>query len=122
MKRLTVAIVLVGVVAAALAPSGAAAASRVKRCSTPSGYMSGPFFVDTVRVRAAKCANGRKLIARWGRTSDCIKPRGGPSDRTCRVGRYRCRNRRVGGAESEVSRTTCKRRHTRRAVSFNFGT
>ncbi len=122
MKRLTLALALVIVLVTAVGPSGASAASSVKRCSTPSGFTTGPFFADTVRVRGVTCANGRKLVSRWGRTSDCVKPKGGPSDRTCRVARYRCTYRQIGGAESEVGRTTCKRRGTRRAVGFNFGT
>ncbi len=121
MKRPTLVLALVILLAAAVGTSGASAASGVKRCSTPSGFMTGPFFADTVRVRAVSCADGRKLVARWGRTSGCVKAKGGPSARTCRVGRYRCTYRQIGGAESAVSRTTCKRRGTRRAVAFDFG-
>lgn len=112
---------LVSVLVLAMSAPGASATARVKSCSTPDGFMTGPFFADGLRVRVATCANGRKLVGRWGRTSDCVTPRGGPSDRTCRVGRYRCTYRQVGGAESEVSRTTCRRRGTRKAVAFNFG-
>lgn len=83
--------------------------------------MTGPFFADGLRVRGVSCASGRKLVKRWGRTTDCVTPTGGPSDKTCRVGRYRCTYRQTGGSESEVSRSTCKRRGTRRAVGFDFG-
>lgn len=84
--------------------------------------MTGPFFADGVRVRGISCSGGRKLVARWGRTSDCVRaPTGKASDKTCKVGHYRCTYRQTGGAESEVSRTTCKRRGTHRAVGFNFG-
>ncbi len=120
-KRIALLLLLAGTLALAVSASGASAASGVKSCSTPNGFMAGPFFADGLRVRAATCANGRKLVGRWGRTSDCVMPRGGPSDKTCRVGRYRCTYRQTGGEESAVSRTTCKRRGTRKAVGFNFG-
>ena len=121
MKRICLlalpALLLVLLVAAPAAP----ARSSVKRCSVPSGFMTGPFFADALRVRAVSCANGRTLVKKWGRTKDCVMPSGGPSDTTCKVGRYRCVYRRKGGEGSELARSTCKRRGTRKAVGFDFG-
>ena len=103
-------------VAVTSAPA-ASAASSAKRCATPTGFMAGPFLAEGVRARAVGCADARKLVRKWGRTKDCVMP-SGPSDRTCRVGRYRCVNATKG---EELSRATCKRRGTRRAVGFDFG-
>ncbi len=82
--------------------------------------MTGPFYAGKVRARAVSCTFARRLVKRWGRTRDCVFP-SGPEDRECRVGRYRCVYRRLGAEGSELSRTTCKRRGTLRAVGFEFG-
>ena len=80
--------------------------------------MAGPFFTDTLRARVVSCRSARKFVRRWGNTSDCVMPRGGPSDDVCRVGRYRCVSKQKG---YELSRARCKRKGTFRAVGFNFG-
>ena len=116
--RVALLAVLAACLAAATTVPAASAASSAKRCATPTGFMAGPFLAEGVRARAVGCANARKLVGQWGRTKDCVMPAGGASDRTCRVGRYRCVTRSKG---EELSRATCKRRGTRRAVGFDFG-
>jgi hypothetical protein len=92
-------------------------ASRLKRCPTPRGFTTGPFFADQVRARGVSCRTARAQVKRWGRTRDCVYP-DGPRDRVCRAGRYRCVTRDVPGFEG--GRATCKR-GKRRAVGFRFG-
>lgn len=120
MRRLVATVVLLAAAAAAAAAPGASARSDLTRCSTPVGFTTGPFFASMVRARAVSCTFARRLVKRWGRTRDCVFP-SGPTDNVCRVGRYRCTYRRLGGEGSEVSRATCKRSGTRKAVGFNFG-
>lgn len=108
------------VVFAAAAGGSPARAAELKRCPTAVGFMTGPFYAGKVRARAVSCTFARRLVKRWGRTRGCVFP-SGPTDRTCRVGRYRCVDRRLGGEGSELSRATCKRRGTQRAVGFEFG-
>ncbi len=112
-----IALVLAAVTGFAASP---AAATELRRCPTAQGFMAGPFFAGKVRARAVSCTFARRLVRRWGRTRECVYP-SGPEDRDCRVGRYRCVYRSLGGEGSEVSRATCKRRGTRHAVGFNFG-
>ena len=118
MRRVLLIAVALTVVAGAGAPP--AAAGELVSCRTPQGFMTGPFYAGKVRARAVSCTFARRLVRRWGRTRECLFP-SGPDDRDCSVGRYRCVYRRLGGEGSELSRATCKRRGTRRAVGFNFG-
>lgn len=106
------------VLGALAAPAPAAAQSGFERCSTPRDFRAGPFFADQLQARVVSCRSARRFVKRWGRTRDCVMPRGGPSDRVCFVRGYRCVTRQVG---YETLRATCKRRGTRRAVKFRFG-
>jgi hypothetical protein len=100
----------------ALAPA-ASAGQPLKRCAAPTDFRIGPFFGDQVRARAVSCRFARGLAGRWGRTRACASPPS-PTDHVCSVGRYRCVYRDAG---YETGRTTCKRRNTRKLVSFRFG-
>jgi hypothetical protein len=101
---------------ASLAPT-AFAAPRLKHCATPDSFRIGPFFGDQVRARVVSCDLARKLAKRWGRRQACVAPPS-PSDRVCRVDGYRCVYRSLA---EELLRTVCKRRGTRKAVGFRFG-
>jgi hypothetical protein len=114
MRRL----VLAGAIAAALVSAPPAAAQDAfERCATPRDFTTGPFFADQVQARVVSCRSARRFVKRWGRTRDCVMPRG-PNDHVCFVRGYRCVTRQVG---YETLRATCKRRGTRRAVKFRFG-
>lgn len=101
-----------------LAAAPAQAQTGWERCATPRGFMTGPFFVSEVHARVVSCRAARRFVKRWGRTRDCVMPRGGPSDRVCFVRGYRCVTHQTG---YETLRAGCKRRGTRRAVKFRFG-
>jgi hypothetical protein len=115
MRRLVVAGTIV---AALLGAPPAAAQDGFERCATPRDFTTGPFFADQVKARVVSCRAARRFVKRWGRTRDCVMPRGGPSDKVCFVRGYRCVTRQVG---YETLRAGCKRRGTRRAVKFRFG-
>ena len=92
-----------------------AAASALKRCATPRGFTTGPFFADQVKARGVSCRSAREQVKRWGRTDNCVMP-DGPKDRVCRAGGYRCVTRSVA---YETSRARCTA--SGRAVGFRFG-
>jgi len=121
MKRALLATSLLSLVVAL--PAGAPAASpeaqsSARSCPTSRDFMVGPFFAGNLRVRNASCAFARVHAKRWGRTRDCVMPRGGPSDDVCRVRRWRCVSRQTA---YETSRATCRTAGARKAIGFTFG-
>jgi len=121
MRRSLLAIALVCVAVTVPAPAASAssqAESSAMRCSTSRDFMVGPFFAGNLRVRNATCSFARVHARRWGRTRDCVMPRGGPSDDVCRVRRWRCVSRQTG---YETSRATCRTAGGRKAIGFSFG-
>lgn len=118
MRQLVTIACATALLAAALGAPAASAAPPLKQCSTAGGLRAGPFYADQLRARVVSCADARRFVTRWGNTRECIMPSGGPSDRVCRVGAYRCVYFDIG---YETGRERCRRRGTRRAVSFRFG-
>jgi hypothetical protein len=114
MRRLLFIVVVLGALLALPAPASAA---KLKRCHTNEGFMTGPFFADQVKARGVSCRTARKVAKGWGKRNSCVAPPS-PSDKTCRVGRYRCTYRDVKGFEG--GRTRCTRGKSR-AVGFRFG-
>jgi hypothetical protein len=91
------------VLAAALVTAAPAAAAPLRECGNygyPEGHMGDkPVFTSEpivgggiydIRTRVAACRTGRRMVRRFwaGRWGQC--------DPTCRRGRFRCRNRRIG--------------------------
>jgi len=123
MRRLLLAVVVGSLAVGVAVPSSGSTASpearsSAKNCPTPRSFMVGPFFADQLRARNATCSFARVHAKRWGRTRDCVMPRGGPSDDVCRVRRWRCVSRQTG---YETSKATCRTAGGRKAIGFRFG-
>ena len=112
MKKLAPFIALALVLAV---PGDVSAAARSKPCPRADGLRVGSFYVSDARARAVTCRTAVRIVKAWARSDACHRT----LYRACTVKEYRCVWR-FDGEGPGPRKTTCKRRGTRRTVSFNW--